>query len=269
MPAEWLTGEGPVSLAKGVLSYRGVCRIPLRILASVLMEDLALKQELWQSPVDCYTLCQIHRRRGEHGSYPHTYEMRLDHSDEVVMTALREDEQSPCRIFVRATAGVDQSEHCQEYLGAVVPSFWGTQFTLFDSGSTIRDMEHYAPAAKDLPVNERRELSKIGYETNLLGNCPRKVSFDSERGGVRYHMENVEPRWDKRLNSYALPFFGRVKKASAKNFQLVINSDINTIYVMFGKISKDVFCLDYRAPVAALDAMAIACAALAKKRAVS
>ena len=30
----------------------------------------------------------------------------------------------------------------------------------------------------------------------------------------------AEPRWDTRLKSYALPFFGRVKLASAKNFQL-------------------------------------------------
>jgi len=46
------------------------------------------------------------------------------------MSAVREDEQSPCRIF--ATSGDDvaeRSEHCEEYLGAVVSSFWGTTFT--------------------------------------------------------------------------------------------------------------------------------------------
>merc|ERR1712113_454682 len=99
--------------------------------------------------------------------------------------------------------------------------------------------------------------------------CPRKITVEFERTGTPYHMENMQPRWDKKLNSYALPFFGRVKKASAKNFQLVVDDDANTIFLMFGKISKDVFCLDFRGPIAPLDAFAIATAALAKKRAVS
>merc|ERR1712048_1352132 len=117
------------------------------------------------------------------------------------------------------------------------------------------------PAMRDLPLQQRSLVSKIGYETNILGDCPRKVTVDFERAGEQYHMENLGPRWDKKLNSYALPFFGRVKKASAKNFQLVVGNDANTIYLMFGKISKDVFCLDYRDPISALDAFAIACAA--------
>merc|ERR1711957_608418 len=71
---------------------------------------------------------------------------------------------------------------------------------------------------------------------------------DFDRDGAKHHMENIQPRWDNKLNSYALPFFGRVKKTSAKNFQLAKNNDHNTIFLMFGKISKDVFCLDFRSP---------------------
>eukprot|EP00929_Paragymnodinium_shiwhaense_P108358 TRINITY_DN74678_c0_g1_i1.p1 TRINITY_DN74678_c0_g1~~TRINITY_DN74678_c0_g1_i1.p1 ORF type:complete len:564 (+),score=151.20 TRINITY_DN74678_c0_g1_i1:324-2015(+) len=268
-PAEWLDGSGGIRLFKGYLSYKSLCKVHLRTLCAPLAEDMRAKKELWQIPKDCYTLCQIHRIRGEDGAYPHIYEMRLDHSNEIVMTAIREDEQSSCKFFVGNAASAEKSEHCQEFIGSVVPNFWGTLFTCYDSGSDVQGLARYSPVAKDFPLRERTAQCKIGYETNILGNCPRKVLVDFERGGKSYHMENLQPRWDKKLNSYALPFFGRVKKASAKNFQLVIDNNMNTIYLMFGKISKDVFCLDYRGPLSALDAMGIACAALAKKRAVS
>merc|ERR1712232_1296914 len=161
-------------------------------------------------------------------------------------TALREDEQSACRIFAKNGASVDSSEHCEEFLGSISPNFWGTVFELLDSGSDIDGLMRSNAAVKELPLRARVPLCKIAYETNILGECPRKISVDFERGSQQWHMENVSPRWDKKLNSYALPFFGRVKKASAKNFQLVVNDDINTIFLMFGKISKDVFCLDFR-----------------------
>lgn len=268
-PSSWLNGQGPVKLARGVLSYGTVCRTPLRILADILEEDLATKRAQWLTPTDCYTLCQVHRQRQPSGAYPHRYELRLDHSDEVLLTAFREDERSMCRIFEHGAAGPSSSEHCKAFLGAVIPNFWGTEFSLYDSGSDLDTLTRRFPPAADLPLRQRSPLCKIVYETNILGDCPRKVTMDFERAGTQHHMQNVAPRWDKKLNSYALPFFGRVKKASAKNFQLVVNDDLNTIFLMFGKISKDVFCLDFRGPLAPLDAMAIAIAALAKKRAVS
>lgn len=272
VPISWLDGRSTVKLVRGVLWHVGMCKTPMRALSHVLDEDMAAKKVKWCTPGDCYTLCKVHRRRGEDGAYPHTYEVRLDHSDELVMVASREDEQSPCRFFASRPGGVGPaslSEHCRGYLGCIVPNFWGTTFLLHDSGSDVATLLKTVPAARGLPVRQRAQLCKIGYETNILGDVPRRVTVDFERDGEAYHMTNMAPRWDKKLNSYALPFFGRVKKASAKNFQLVVNDDPNTIYLMFGKISKDVFCLDFRGPLTALDAIAIASAALAKKRAVS
>lgn len=269
VPAAWLDGRGPVKLSNGSLAQSGVCSTPLRVLAGVVGEDLSAKRLRWNTPTDCYTLCQVHRIRSASGTYPHIYEMRLDHSDELVMRALREDEQSSCRIFNGTTDPATASDHCEDYLGCVVPNFWGTVFTLYDSGTDVESLASRSKASTQLPHKPRSVACTVGYETNLLGDCPRKVTVDFERGTTRHHMENAQPRWDKKLNSYALPFFGRVKKASAKNFQLIVDGDSNTIFLMFGKISKDVFCLDYRGPLAPLDAMAIAIAALAKKRAVS
>ncbi|CAE8590930.1 unnamed protein product, partial [Polarella glacialis] len=135
VPPEWIHGPGPPRLSRGFLSYKSICKTPLRVLAKVLQEDMLAKDTRWLTATDCYTLCQIHRRRQEGGGYPHTYELRLDHSDEVLMTAMREDEQSACRIFAQSAASDESSEHSKEFLGAVVPNFWGTLFTLYDSGT--------------------------------------------------------------------------------------------------------------------------------------
>eukprot|EP01071_Lankesteria_metandrocarpae_P006720 Lankesteria_metandrocarpae@DN4460_c0_g1_i1.p1 len=82
--------------------------------------------------------------------------------------------------------------------------------------------------------------------------------------------ENLKPVWNTKIQSFALPFYGRAREASARNFQLVERSgDTSTIYLMHGKISKDVFALDFRCPISDIDALAIAIAAFAKKRAVA
>jgi len=269
-PRQWLDGRGPVHLAGGALALRGAgVATPLAVLRGVLEADVEAKRRRWLVPTDGYVLCQVHRQRAPAGGYPHRYELRLDHSDELLLSAMREDEQGACRLFEGDAAGPGTSEHCAAFLGLVRPNFWGTSFDLHDGGVDLEAAAQLVPAAAGLPLPQRRRLCRVGYETNILGDCPRKVTVDFERDGVRHHMENVAPRWDKKLNSYALPFFGRVKKASAKNFQLVVDGDPNTIFLMFGKISKDVFCLDFRGPLTHLDAVAIAIAALAKKRAVS
>lgn len=109
--------------------------------------------------------------------------------------------------------------------------------------------------------------------------------------GGAYNLQTVKAKWDETLQAYSLPFFGRAKVASAKNLQLIpcpagtdkngLNSshsgrkakeddeDQSSIYFMMGKLSKDVYALDFRAPVRVLEAFAIAVATMAKKRAVT
>lgn len=58
--------------------------------------------------------------------------------------------------------------------------------------------------------------------------------------------------------AYVLNFHGRVTQASVKNFQLVHPADESYIIVQFGRISDDVFTLDYQYPVCAVQAFAIA-----------
>ena len=72
------------------------------------------------------------------------------------------------------------------------------------------------------------------------------------------------------VTRYSLPFFGRAKKASAKNFQLSAGGkEANDVYLSFGKMASEEFSIDFRHPITKRDAFAVALASLAKKRAVA
>lgn len=71
-------------------------------------------------------------------------------------------------------------------------------------------------------------------------------------------LHNKTPVWNDETQSYVLNFHGRVTQASVKNFQLVHDSDPDYIVMQFGRTSEDVFTMDYRYPLCALQAFAIA-----------
>ncbi|CEG35491.1 atp-binding cassette superfamily [Plasmopara halstedii] len=84
-----------------------------------------------------------------------------------------------------------------------------------------------------------------------------------------------QPWWNEDLRAWTLNFQGRAKVASKKNFLLVgqesnENEDEEPgITLRFGKVSKTRFSLDYAAPLAPIQALAVACSAFANKRAVT
>lgn len=71
-------------------------------------------------------------------------------------------------------------------------------------------------------------------------------------------LHNKTPVWNDDTQSYVLNFHGRVTQASVKNFQLVHDSDPDYIVMQFGRTSEDVFTMDFRYPLCALQAFAIA-----------
>ena len=85
-------------------------------------------------------------------------------------------------------------------------------------------------------------------------------------------LKNKAPRWHEQLQCWCLNFRGRVTVASVKNFQLIAatqpgagaptpsqptQSDHDKIILQFGKVSKDVFTMDYRYPLSAFQAFTI------------
>lgn len=71
-------------------------------------------------------------------------------------------------------------------------------------------------------------------------------------------LHNKTPVWNDETQSYVLNFHGRVTQASVKNFQIVHDSDNDYVVMQFGRVAEDVFTMDYRYPMCALQAFAIA-----------
>ncbi|KAG9400611.1 hypothetical protein AC1031_010824 [Aphanomyces cochlioides] len=66
------------------------------------------------------------------------------------------------------------------------------------------------------------------------------------------------PSWCSEVNSLIMKFHGgRIREASAKNFMLVMDDDDDKPVFQFGKFSKSKFSLDFRYPLAPVQAFAI------------
>ncbi|KAJ8944024.1 hypothetical protein NQ318_021739 [Aromia moschata] len=134
-------------------------------------------------------------------------------------------------------------------------------------------------------VVPRQELASIIYDTNVLGfKGPRKMTViipgmadnmrvtiypqDGSEGLIELwkvknmdkliELHNKTPVWNDDTQSYVLNFHGRVTQASVKNFQIVHDSDSDYVVMQFGRVAEDVFTMDYRYPLCALQAFAIA-----------
>eukprot|EP00128_Syssomonas_multiformis_P010703 Colp12_sorted_trinity150504_noHs@350 len=130
------------------------------------------------------------------------------------------------------------------------------------------------------------ELALITYDTNILGvKGPRRMTVvipamgpdgspfpwvpketsetlsEVHKGGgcsTLCVLENKTPQWNEEIQSYTLDFKGRVTMASVKNFQLVHQNDPDYIVMQMGKISDNVFTMDYSYPLSAQQAFSIA-----------
>uniref|UniRef100_A0A7S2V188 Tubby C-terminal domain-containing protein n=1 Tax=Fibrocapsa japonica TaxID=94617 RepID=A0A7S2V188_9STRA len=78
----------------------------------------------------------------------------------------------------------------------------------------------------------------------------------SAKTGKMFCLQTKDPVFEK--GNYRLNFHGRVTVASVKNFQLCSPDDIDYVVCQFGKVDEDRFHLDYRAPLNAFQAFALA-----------
>ncbi|XP_037397049.1 tubby-related protein 1 [Pygocentrus nattereri] len=224
--------------------------------------------------------CKVTRdKRGmDRGFYP-TYYLHLDNDKKVFLLAGRKRKKSATSNYLISIDATDLSRGGDNFIGKLRSNLMGTKFTVFDNGlnpdRALRDLS-----------NARQELAAIIYETNVLGfKGPRKMTViipgmdeDSERVPIRAQSENdgllmrfqnrqmdnlIElhnktPVWNDDTASYVLNFSGRVTQASIKNFQIVHSKDNSYILMQFGRVSEDTFTLDYKYPLCAVQAFAIA-----------
>eukprot|EP00916_Digyalum_oweni_P006207 GHVL01010718.1.p1 GENE.GHVL01010718.1~~GHVL01010718.1.p1 ORF type:complete len:278 (-),score=26.69 GHVL01010718.1:287-1120(-) len=71
-------------------------------------------------------------------------------------------------------------------------------------------------------------------------------------------LKTKEPRWNSDVECLVLEFKGRTIQPSAKNFQLSLAKKPEYIIMQFGKVTSNVFILDFRYPLSIIQAFSLA-----------
>ncbi|XP_035225841.1 protein king tubby 1-like isoform X2 [Stegodyphus dumicola] len=233
--------------------------------------------------------CRISRdKKGiDRGMFP-TYFLHLERQDgrKVFLLAARKRKKSATSNYLISTDPTDLSRGGESFVGKLRSNLLGTIFTVYDAGLN--------PKKKISEQKDSRcEIALIAYATNVLGfHGPRKMSvilpaLNSENKRIEMkssvegegllekwksrnmenllEMQNKTPVWNDDSQSYVLNFHGRVTQASVKNFQIVSINDPDYIVMQFGRVSEDIFTMDYSYPMCALQAFAIALSSLDSK----
>lgn len=221
--------------------------------------------------------CRITRdRKGmDRGLFPIYYlHLEKDYGKRIFLLAGRKRKKSKTSNYVISCDPTDLSRGADGFVGKLRSNVFGTTFFVYDSGS------------KSQIESPRLDLAVIIYDTNILGfKGPRNMtvllpgmteddqrvkicSVDSNEGVLDswklkntdniVELHNKTPIWNEETQSYVLNFHGRVTQASVKNFQLIHDSDPEYIVMQFGRTSEDIFTMDFRYPLCALQAFAIA-----------
>ncbi|XP_053219354.1 tubby-related protein 2 isoform X4 [Podarcis raffonei] len=254
------------------------CSTPLSLNLDDL-EEFVLKP----APQGSTIQCRITRdRKGmDKGIFPFYYlHLEMENGKKRFIMSGRKRKKSKTSNYLISLDPIDLSRDGDNYIGKVRSNVLGTKFTVFDNGMNP-DKKPFVPETAQL----RQELVAICYETNVLGfRGPRKmtviipgVDVDNERICIRpknehetlltryqnrnmqnlIKLQNKMPAWNEETQSYVLNFRGRVTQASVKNFQIISEDDPNYIMLQFGRVAPDVFTMDYRFPLCAVQAFAI------------
>lgn len=244
------------------------------------LEEFALRP----APQNRDMKCRITRdKKGiDRGMYP-TYYLHLEREDhkKVFLLAGRRRKKSSTSNYLISADPTDLSRDGDSYVGKVRSNLVGTKFTIFGAGTNP-----IKPPKPEADIIYREELAAVVYSTNVLGfKGPRKMTVlipgmtgnrerveirpESEHHSIleRYkrgetanllELHNKTPVWNDETQSYVLNFHGRVTQASVKNFQIIHDNDPDYIVMQFGRVSEEVFTMDFKYPLCALQAFAIA-----------
>uniref|UniRef100_A0A8D0AGL7 TUB like protein 1b n=2 Tax=Sander lucioperca TaxID=283035 RepID=A0A8D0AGL7_SANLU len=224
--------------------------------------------------------CRVTRdQRGVDKSLYPLYYLHLDNAKKTFLLAGRKRKKCATSNYLISIDATDLSRGGENFVGKLRSNLMGTKFTIFDNALNPER------ALPDLS-NARQELAGIIYETNVLGmKGPRRMTVvipgmdkNNERVPLRprndcdgllirhqyrkmdnlIELHNKTPVWNEETASHVLNFNGRVTQASIKNFQIVHSKDVDYIVMQFGRIADDIFTLDFKYPMCAVQAFAIA-----------
>lgn len=238
--------------------------IPLKIYKQV-RESLYSKYLKYYRENEYFNTGKIRRWKTEDNlidDYPHYFSMILDNDPDNQLYAMRASENGN---FIISKDKNNFNKFCEDYIGEIEANFLGTKFEIFDNGYDKNIIFTYGNHI----LKERTLLGSIIYETNIMGECPRYFRSELLKESSIFHLKNLEPEWNLKMNCYCLNFYGRVKKASARNFQMIFEDDPENIILQHGKESTNEFNIDFREPFNYVTAFAHSLVSIGSKRIVS
>lgn len=161
-------------------------------------------------------------------------------------------------------------------VGKLRSNFLGTEFHCYGPGKNPGDTKN--------TDQWRKEYATVCYEKNVFGmKGPRKMtvyipglnnngdlivvkpSKGDDSVYTRWKTDpqsipkliNKPPKWSEEYQAFVLNFYGRVRLASVKNFQLIDESRENYIFLQFGKVNEHEFTMDFQWPITPAQALMI------------
>jgi len=125
---------------------------------------------------------------------------------------------------------------------------------------------HHQSSSDPDPGPETNEESSL-FNGPKQDSKPSKLAKKYSKGDYRgcRLLKTRQASWDTRIEAWTLDFKGRVKIPSKKNFLIVDPEDPDHPYMLFGKVTKNRFSLDCRAPLTPLHGFFIALTAFSTK----
>ena len=221
-----------------------------------------------------HNLTNVFRSKSEMGvfsDYPHFYDLKAEGQTDAALSATRQSENGDFIISNR------KDVYClygQNYMGILKPNMLGTRFDLYDFGLESKNLQNLPKGF--LP--KQRLVQTIEYDSNFFAEKPRSFritvyDLTQKEQIVLARFENLQPKFNEKRGCYTLNFFGRVQKASARNFQLMRSPEDgeepdDDFVLSHGKCAANNFNLDFRAPFNSMLSLAISLSAIGKKRVV-
>ncbi|GMI28289.1 hypothetical protein TeGR_g12214, partial [Tetraparma gracilis] len=235
--------------------------------------------------------CYLERRRGmgREGTETH-YIVYAEDSLQMLVAATS----TPTNGVYHFTENEDDFlRHGDSYIGQMKSTMGGTQFHLYDDGISMSE------GGRVLPEIARKQQALLVYATNVLGRVPNAMTivvpkpgkggafFDSAaeegRGGggadastmykaysegnkTEFVVLNTrKPKWNPKMEAWTMDFKGRAKLASKKNFILVDEDVDDRVLMLFGKVTKNRWSLDYAPPMNPLTCLFVALSSFSSK----
>eukprot|EP00249_Psilotum_nudum_P010558 c22614_g1_i2 orf=218-559(+) len=108
-----------------------------------------------------------------------------------------------------------------------------------------------------------------------MSNCAQHAGFGltkdwGENMGNVHQLFSRKPSYNRETKRYELDFRDRSKqgskiKASVKNFQLIMEETGKQVVLLFGKVGKSKYIMEYRFPLTAYQAFSICLASIDSK----